>query len=619
MAVADRTYNDPTAAMINSLINLGGSKESTTANSSSNPLALPDLINLLHTQMAGTTPEGSAALMQAIFQQGMEQVPGLATTYAQAAGARATNNSPLQLAMQDMMAKLAREGALQLRANQDSASVTAGRLAETSKTTTQSSAKTPKSSYLQLLPFLFANAGKLKGMLPNLGGDNNTAPLASNSLPTNGPDQALSTGVDVENYAYEPSSAGDYGQLFSGVSSSSDYGMSDVAAGAAGDAVGAGLGAGDFTGGGDFMDYGQGMDDFSGTFGFAKGGLISAAQMKAQAAGITTAKSSKPKGYADGGEVKGVRQADPRFNIHDSEGKEVRGITYNDTDQNFDLLRGVNSAVGALTGPRKPTVPARNLVKNEDGSFSPESGGGSSIGDGIATGQTDEGNPGAANAAALGFAAAVMGAMTGIPGIGFGLNALGFTNTPISPISGLVSLAQQMMGQGSQDGSLDGLSPDSVAAAIGNPGVNAGGLAGLGMSLGLADDGSMTSATPGSDGSAPAGPAGQGESQGDGSGTAPSGAPGGDSPGAAAGSDGGSDGGDYATGGKVSGKKGIDQIPIMATDGEFMIKQPSVQKIGIPMLRLMNEQPDVFLQAMQAITGQSADNSPGAAPMYRGR
>ena len=44
----------------------------------------------------------------------------------------------------------------------------------------------------------------------------------------------------------------------------------------------------------------------------------------------------------------------------------------------------------------------------------------------------------------------------------------------------------------------------------------------------------------------------------------------------------------YASGGHISGKSGIDQIPAMLSEGEYVIKASSARQIGKPMLDKIN-------------------------------
>ena len=154
-------YQDPTAGIMEYLNQLGGSK--TTATTSGDISGLQQVLNQ---QLQGITPEGASKLLEAIFMEGAKQVPGLATTYAQAAGARTSNNSSLQLALQDLQVQLAREGARQLSTNQANAANTAAQLAAATRKT--QTVQQPKSRAMQLLPFALANAGKLKKVLPSL-------------------------------------------------------------------------------------------------------------------------------------------------------------------------------------------------------------------------------------------------------------------------------------------------------------------------------------------------------------------------------------------------------------------------------------------------------------------
>lgn len=584
--VPDRTFTDPTSQLINSLTGAFGSRDTTTT--SGNSAGVQGLIDLLGQQQAGSTPEGAEALIHAIFQKGLEQVPGLATTYANAAGARSSNNSPLALTMQDMMVKLNQQAALALSQNQQNAANTAGKLADSTKTTTE--VKTPRASSLSLLPFVLANADKLKKLVPASLQDR----ISSAFNPAASPSGAVSMPGDINlNGAFNPSN-NDIFSAFTDSGSSSNIadalssdignlgssGFSDVASGVA-DTLGSGASdAGNFFSG-----------DFSGgDFSFNKGGYVSRSKPP-------TSMKVTAKGYADGGSVsKDVVNTDQLSNKtgtgETNQGQQIRGITYNGMgDEFFNLLRGITGAAAASKSAgstaARPKVP--ELPQDTDSG----SAGSSGIGDGIATGTV--GNPASNDAAVAGMAGLALSAITGLPGIAvaLGLNAIGVPNTSMNPVSQAITALINAVTTGDPSG-LDGTTGTmgttdsdgfSQAPPDGPDGV----------------DGSTADSTGLSDSVAPGVGMGMGPASDDASGD--SGSSDGSDGGGDGGGDGGSSGGDFGTGGNVNGPQGKDVIPAMLTDGEYVIKKDSVKRIGLPLLHVLNNNPDAVLQAMHAITG----------------
>lgn len=679
MAVAERTYTDPTAQIITSLLNLGGSKESSTTSTSGNPAGVAGLQTVLDNQLAGTTPQGAVDLIRAIFQTGMEQVPGLATTYGQAVGARTKNNSPLAIAMQDMMARLAREGAMQLRSNQEAASTTASRLADSGKTTTQSGVKQPKFSMLQALPFVLGSMGK-NGALAGLG--SKLSSFATNLGQSFG-------GGDVPGVNFTGSAIGPMGEDNMSAFFNADtpsLGMdANIDGGSGFDAA-----FGDFASGGDFNDLAiheslSGMSDFAdpnidffgGDFGFANGGLVSKKAFMAKKAkgyaegglvegpyynnkdinkygfsqresypsrtieigdaarrnyennrgtdsekayradletkyGRTQRALNQPeagagrgRGYANGGEVRDFRRADPRFNITTPKGGTVRGVNYTGDPALMALSALAGGEGGGQLVAGRQTSGSQVSGRTAGGSRQPRAPGipiddfgeGAS-GEGVGTATGDVGDP-ASNAAAVnGMAAAIAGLVgmaMGVPGLAtaatMGLTALGQPTTSMSPvnqaltaITNTASLGAPSMGQ-----ALDAIAQDAMTSLTGQvPGMNddtnaamdaavAAAVAGsVGDNAGVAADGSGTT------GGMSSGDGGVGGGVGVGNGDA-------GGPGAAGDSAGGGDGdGGFARGGEVDGPKGRDVIPAYLTDGEFVIKKDVVNKLGVPFFEALN-------------------------------
>lgn len=274
MATAERSYVDPTAQIMQSLLNMGGTKQTTSAGGNIAPLQ-----QVFGEQAKGITPEGATALIQSIFQTGMQGVPQLQTSYGQAVGARNRTNSPLALAMQDMMLKLTQEAQKQLGANQAAAASTANNIATATRTQTQTSR--PKASAAQLLPFLLANAGKLKGLKDIFGNDmasaggTNLGGVSGNDLSlfydmgagpaTSGGDSFGPSGSDMSLF-YDMGAGPD----------TSGSSLGDFGIGNAGPSMGfSDAGFGDFASGGGL----ESSVDFGNLF-FAEGGLVSSGSGK---------------------------------------------------------------------------------------------------------------------------------------------------------------------------------------------------------------------------------------------------------------------------------------------------------------------------------------------------
>lgn len=156
-----KSYTDPSLQILNFLLGAGGTKSATTQSSSIDPAVQAQLNTLLGQQMSQITPEGMSALIGAIFRQGAQQVPVLATQFAQSAGARANNNSPLNLANQQLQTRLADQAMQSLLTAQNQASATAARAADATRTTTSNVTKKARAPELVALPFLI-------GQIPNI-------------------------------------------------------------------------------------------------------------------------------------------------------------------------------------------------------------------------------------------------------------------------------------------------------------------------------------------------------------------------------------------------------------------------------------------------------------------
>lgn len=156
-----KSYTDPSLQILNFLLGAGGTKSTTTQSSSIDPAIQAQLNTLLGQQMSQITPEGMSALIGAIFRQGAQQVPVLATQFAQSAGARTSNNSPLNLANQQLQTRLADQAMQSLLTAQNQASQTAARAADATRTTSTNVTNKARAPGLAALPFLI-------GQIPNI-------------------------------------------------------------------------------------------------------------------------------------------------------------------------------------------------------------------------------------------------------------------------------------------------------------------------------------------------------------------------------------------------------------------------------------------------------------------
>lgn len=146
-------YQDPTMQLLSQLL---GSKTTTSRSSSSDPAATAALQQLLAQMQQSSTPEGMAAMMAQLFQTGAQQVPALTQQYANAAGARTTGNSSLQLALGDLNSELAKQAAQLAMTQQQNTANVANQLAGATRTQTQTQKQGVGGN-----PLLLAGAGML--------------------------------------------------------------------------------------------------------------------------------------------------------------------------------------------------------------------------------------------------------------------------------------------------------------------------------------------------------------------------------------------------------------------------------------------------------------------------
>lgn len=105
----------------------GTSNQTTTGSAD-----IAGLQQILAQQQKGITPE----MLNAIFQKGSEQVPGIVTAYGNAVGARATNNDPIAQMTLALADKTNNQAAMMQQQLMSDASATAARIAEATKSQT---------------------------------------------------------------------------------------------------------------------------------------------------------------------------------------------------------------------------------------------------------------------------------------------------------------------------------------------------------------------------------------------------------------------------------------------------------------------------------------------------
>lgn len=360
-------FTDPTMAFMQFLTGLGGTKTSgsSTTTSGADPAAIAALNKILGEQMNLSTPEGIQGVMAKLFQQAGEQMPGISMQFAQSAGARGSNNSGVNIANQQLQARVMAEAMAQLMSAQEKASGTAGRLADATKTQTKTGSESakPRSPALAALPFVLGQAGNIKkgfNSLGNLFGEEDTG-FGSVTGGSGGFGQVVNNPsayvapVEVSDFISDSTGGVDLGGFSDLAASSIDAGMSglDSILNTAGEA---GLSAFDFLGfaDGGLVEKGSGLggvnmkankrreeeaeggssykpkgaasspaapQDITGRKsigvrffdmirGYADGGMVRA--------GSSAYQKKTASGYADGGAVRGVNESsvdDPELNM----------------------------------------------------------------------------------------------------------------------------------------------------------------------------------------------------------------------------------------------------------------------------------------------------------------
>lgn len=563
-------------------------------------------------------PNNLSALIGQLFNTGAAQVPGLTTQFANATGTRATNNSMLGQSLAMLNTNIMQQIAQAVVQQQQTAVQGAGKLAETNKTTQASENKTTVAKPASVQNAGGATAAAILGgtLLNHLGKnvfnpfdpkkDKDVKPTTSTTPDTTNvatPDliqgiqpnfdvgagaitmPAAIAGAGVDTAAsIDPVAIAGIGNGFD-VDSSVDTSAGDVAGEAAADST-VSTGA-------------ENLPDFSGLdlsnafdFGFADGGLVIRIPMP----GMRNASNGIPMPMADGGSVP-LRRNVPNMG---------------DTGAPAGTPAIMTPSLPGVGGPQSgPLDLVSKLVQLKSPNKTPVAGAPSdgtniSSGDGSAAASpgASVGSPPSGLSTAVGLGAQALGigpvAALGPVGIGLGLvtaigvalaNAFGNNNIG-TDLDGLVG-ESGIGGQAGPDGGngLGGLAGDS---GIGGPAGEGGGFdtSGLEGNSGVTgldgpDGGTSPGPGPGStDGTAP-GPGDDGSGgNADGSGGTSDGSDGGSSGAGDGGSGGAGDGGaGEADGGSIKAttkkaKFGIDQQPIMATPGEFMLPLDTVNFIG---------------------------------------
>lgn len=119
----------------------GGGSTTSTGSTTSNANTDP-LMQIFGQQMGASTPEGMQALLGELFSTGAQQVPVLTDAYANARGARSSNNSGLALAIAELNKGLTGQAAQLLGNQQAQTAQTAGAIANATRGTTETRTQT---------------------------------------------------------------------------------------------------------------------------------------------------------------------------------------------------------------------------------------------------------------------------------------------------------------------------------------------------------------------------------------------------------------------------------------------------------------------------------------------
>lgn len=259
-----------------------------------------------------TDPAGLQNLVSSLFAQGAAQVPGLTSQYANATGTRVSNNTMLGSSLAQLNQTIAQSIAQAIVQQQQAAAGAAGKLADTNKATAQTKSgtntvvKSPGNPAAGILSSLaVAGGGKV---LNEIGKKQSpTAAMGVPSQPINVGDQQFPDFPTIENSITNPQIFSDLpladGQDF-GVGNAVDSGitLSNVGSDFDTSAVGDVAGAADYTN--DFTDLGSfdGVGDIDFSSFFADGGRAAFPNIK-RTHGYEDGGVVMPDKYADGGGV----------------------------------------------------------------------------------------------------------------------------------------------------------------------------------------------------------------------------------------------------------------------------------------------------------------------------
>jgi hypothetical protein len=594
----------------------GGSSSTSSTSSSAN---IDPLMQIFGQQAASSTPEGMQAMLQQLFTQGAQQVPGLTQQFANSSGSRVAGNSGLNLALGDLNKTLASQAAQLMMQQQAQAAGTAGQIAQATRgqTTTQSSTPNqqtvqtgnPKAAGLATLGGLGLNAADKLGLLKGLKGSIGGAASAGGSpfevnFPSSGVLSDSAGGLatpnydvaDVASFSGNGDQFGNYGESLSGLGeSASNIGGSLMDAGSM-----LWDGAGDLASeaGTQIADAAGGLfDDFSSWF--ADGGLVKVESLhERRRAALEEAEAAANRGE-DSNAAYQKRMGQQGASGNGSKEKPVKkadgGVIRNRNNMGGPLNRGMGS--GALNFQGQTQQSVTDVASRPTGSTGASGTSGNS-GNSLTTAQLQS-NPellaklldketGASamagpngtigtpsqNAAVLGgIANSVVGGMLGPLGA-LGMSALtgqkSIQSLAVNALAaelGLTSLAPGL--------TASGLGGSAAGAGEADPGVAAGTQDALTGFLGLNDNFGT---------SAPDSNSGQTGAEGGGIGGSGNSAGSSDAPGGI----GGSNGGDAvaADGGKMKGPgTGIsDSIHARLSDGEYVLSKDVVDIVGVPFL-----------------------------------
>lgn len=379
-------YSDPTAQILQFFQGLGGTKTNSSSTTSMDPKFLEPLLQLAAVQGGQITPEGAAQMLQEVFRIGGKGAPGLATQFANSAGARTSRNSGLNLANANLQTELAGKATQLLAGLQRDYGQTGASLANAApKTTSQSQTQKPGNMALSLAPFLLGNLGSLgkvvKGAKDVAGdlfssGDTGFGSVTGGSggfgTTVNNPSAfaADSLGFTPDTSAISNASSFDFGDALGGV----DFGAAADVSNWVPDTG--------FASVADSFDFGDALGGF-----FANGGKI---RMR-----------SAP-GYADGGSIEFVPGAKRKSKLDEAEDAALGTTATPSTPTTStptlpkakstaarigDLLRGRFADGGRITGYSDPTgllpettaaIDVTSLVPSTSANFS--AGGANSAG-----------------------------------------------------------------------------------------------------------------------------------------------------------------------------------------------------------------------------------------------